>query len=112
MARFYKKRAKPLHFPFQLIEILSENTLNFGDGNECVGVFLVDNLHNVLFVGAVCENHQHILVLLGVPAVSLKHRHTAVYLIGNPVGNFLGLVGEYDNLEGFPVAVHYHVGHV
>ena len=86
------------------LESLAIDPRHRGDGQEGIGVDLLDHLEQKLEIGLARDHHQDLLLVLGVPASTLQGRHTPAQVPGDGIGNLLILLREDEHLDGLPRA--------
>ena len=94
----------------QEIEAVAEDTDYFTLRNESLGVDSLYDAEDKRTFPASSQHHQHLMILLSVPTLTVKHGNAAPCL-GYLGSNFIIFFGEDKELYRLPVAVHYVVNH-
>lgn len=101
-----------MELDFQFFEITAIHALGFGYRDEGILVDAVDDLHEVLLVGAMNHNDKHLLAMVGVASLGIEEGGTATHFGGDGIADFLVLLREHHHLIGLLVAVDDHIQHI
>ena len=98
-------------FDFHLVKAFAVHAGYVGLRDEGLGVNRLDDAENVGFLNAAAQHHEHLHVLLAVPAHAREHGAAAIHLGGDGVGDFLPVFRENEELHRLPVVVNDHIDH-
>ena len=94
------------------VEALAVDAVDVALGDECVGIDCFHDTENSDRLDLAAPDHEDFHLLLGIPSHAVHHRHAAMGLLVDLVGDFLPTMGEDGELRGLAVTVDDHIGDI